>query len=539
MGRAFARLLVGAAVFVGGQLFVGPFARLPRNARLARLEGHAEALDLEARRAKCPLTQQQLEGDHGDKWEDVRDILVGLRAASPEAIMRARFTALKFQDPQFLAATEKDDAESIRERAKQWSMLLGLEETNAVDNLLNLNNPATSLREPVGIDIVASDGEWVEFKIRCASKTLSEKSRFIKDRKYGWVYGGETEYSQWMGPEHESQKAIGRIGALKEVELSELLSSSDRGKWGVRGKSPQADGRTATKRGTTPGTAATWGTATSPRMDLEAEVTKLCEEQKKLAAKSWQKPLAELTKKLSDEERKQQVLLGQQGQAMLRSFVRPPALHTMGFIRAGMAPKEIYQRLAGHYHHHRQRMFSEFFTPVLGNHRNAHVLPMLPEWIMEGGFIDSLLRPMVEKFAGKKLALVNVHPGIRIYKEGATLMRHVDSPERPITVALAIGAAGAGGSWHLELSDPHGNQWRPLPLTMGHMLIYEGVRIAHGRAGPLASGELAMAFAYYRPKENYDAPRLQRHVEQMVSSAPRPTSASQGQAPEFRSVDEL
>ncbi|CAJ1430643.1 unnamed protein product, partial [Effrenium voratum] len=297
--------------------------------------------------------------------------------------------------------------------------------------------------------------------------------------------------------------------------------------------------RTATKRGTTPGTAATWGTATSPRMDLEAEVTKLCEEQKKLAAKSWQKPLAELTKKLSDEERKQQVLLGQQGQAMLRSFVRPPALHTMGFIRAGMAPKEIYQRLAGHYHHHRQRMFSEFFTPVLGNHRNAHVLPMLPEWIMEGGFIDSLLRPMVEKFAGKKLALVNVHPGIRIYKEGATLMRHVDSPERPITVALAIGAAGAGGSWHLELSDPHGNQWRPLPLTMGHMLIYEGVRIAHGRAGPLASGELAMAFAYYRPKENYDAPRLQRHVEQMVSSAPRPTSASQGQAPEFRSVDEL
>ena len=56
--------------FGHARLFVGPFARLPRNARLARLEGHAEALDLEARRAKCPLTQQQLEGDHGDKWEE-------------------------------------------------------------------------------------------------------------------------------------------------------------------------------------------------------------------------------------------------------------------------------------------------------------------------------------------------------------------------------------------------------------------------------------------------------------------------------------
>ena len=123
------------------------------------------ASDLEERRAKCPLSQEQLESDHGDKWEDVRDILVGLRASSPEAIMRvpleitqnlvpycpfhvchgfrggsrrkpvcqfcaweARFTALRFQDPQFLAATEKDDNQSIRDRAKQWSLLLGLEE---------------------------------------------------------------------------------------------------------------------------------------------------------------------------------------------------------------------------------------------------------------------------------------------------------------------------------------------------------------------------------------------------------------------------
>ena len=45
--------------------------------------------DLEARRAKCPLSQDELESDHGDKWGDVRDILVGLRATSPEAIMRA------------------------------------------------------------------------------------------------------------------------------------------------------------------------------------------------------------------------------------------------------------------------------------------------------------------------------------------------------------------------------------------------------------------------------------------------------------------
>ena len=61
----------------------------PRNGSnmlLLRAEG---STDLEERRAKCPLTREQLESDHGEKWEDVRDILVGLRAPSPEAIMRA------------------------------------------------------------------------------------------------------------------------------------------------------------------------------------------------------------------------------------------------------------------------------------------------------------------------------------------------------------------------------------------------------------------------------------------------------------------
>lgn len=169
----------------------------PRNGSnmlLLRAEG---STDLEERRVKCPLTREQLESDHGEKWEDVRDILVGLRAPSPEAIMRARFTALRFQDPQFLAATEKDDSQSIRERNKQWSVVLGLEEMNTFDKLLNMNNDAFSLQKPVGFEVVSADGEWVEFKIKCSGKTLSEKSRFIKDRKYGWVYGGETEYSEW------------------------------------------------------------------------------------------------------------------------------------------------------------------------------------------------------------------------------------------------------------------------------------------------------------------------------------------------------
>ncbi|CAJ1387752.1 unnamed protein product, partial [Effrenium voratum] len=69
-----------------------------------RGEGFTEA---PAPKAKSTISREQLERDHGASWELVDKILKGERAASPEAIMRARFTALRFKDPQFLAATEK------------------------------------------------------------------------------------------------------------------------------------------------------------------------------------------------------------------------------------------------------------------------------------------------------------------------------------------------------------------------------------------------------------------------------------------------
>ncbi|CAE7577051.1 unnamed protein product, partial [Symbiodinium sp. CCMP2456] len=58
----------------------------------------------------------------------VDKILKGERADTPEAIMRARFTALRFKDPQFLAATEKEEGTSIKKRAAGWAKTLGMEE---------------------------------------------------------------------------------------------------------------------------------------------------------------------------------------------------------------------------------------------------------------------------------------------------------------------------------------------------------------------------------------------------------------------------
>jgi uncharacterized protein YchJ len=148
--------------------------------------------------ATASISPEQLKQDHGDKWEMVDDILKGKKAASPEAIMRARYTALKFKDPQFLAATEQDEIEPIKKRAEKWAVLLGLKEKSFWDNILNFGKNIEALQEPVGFQVIFADEDDVEFKIRCKNgKTLHEKSRFAQDRKWGYVYTGNSLFTNW------------------------------------------------------------------------------------------------------------------------------------------------------------------------------------------------------------------------------------------------------------------------------------------------------------------------------------------------------
>ena len=37
------------------------------------------------------------------------------------------------------------------------------------DQLMNMNNPAFNLREPVAFEVISSDGDMVEFKVKCHS----------------------------------------------------------------------------------------------------------------------------------------------------------------------------------------------------------------------------------------------------------------------------------------------------------------------------------------------------------------------------------
>jgi len=148
---------------------------------------------------KKVLTPEDLEALHGDKWELVDAVFKGKKAESPEAIMRARFTALYYKDPGFLAATEVDELTPLRDRVKDWAVTLGLKEKSLFETARSLLGvELENLREADKFELIEGTDTEVEFKIRCRNgKTLHERSTFKEDKKYGYVFSGESAFGNW------------------------------------------------------------------------------------------------------------------------------------------------------------------------------------------------------------------------------------------------------------------------------------------------------------------------------------------------------
>ncbi|CAJ1389485.1 unnamed protein product, partial [Effrenium voratum] len=140
----------------------------------------------------------------------------------------------------------QEEGTSIKKRAAGWAKTLGLEEKDMVEKLtgffgadvdagrkdqpirlmvsnkkgkrinasacllhrrcriLSLSRLSVPMRrvarskERPAPESIKLPQETVEFKIRCRNgKTLHEKSTFQKDRKWGYVYSGESEFAEW------------------------------------------------------------------------------------------------------------------------------------------------------------------------------------------------------------------------------------------------------------------------------------------------------------------------------------------------------
>eukprot|EP00930_Biecheleria_cincta_P098214 TRINITY_DN89894_c0_g1_i1.p1 TRINITY_DN89894_c0_g1~~TRINITY_DN89894_c0_g1_i1.p1 ORF type:complete len:223 (-),score=51.31 TRINITY_DN89894_c0_g1_i1:33-701(-) len=182
--------------FVNTGLHVKPQVSLARQAAAATA-GFGEKrkkTDPEFKRVKVSL--EQLRADHGDKAEDVDWALRGQGAKTPEDMVRARFSALRAGDGLFMAKTEIDEVRpTVKQRTKAWLTSLGRREKSQFQEAPS--EEVMKLRKIKSFELIAAEGNEVEFKIHCEEGTLHERSIMQEDEKWGWIYSGEAKSLKW------------------------------------------------------------------------------------------------------------------------------------------------------------------------------------------------------------------------------------------------------------------------------------------------------------------------------------------------------
>lgn len=153
-----------------------------------------------------------LQKDHGNMWPEVKQVLIKRgQAKSPEAMARARYSAVKFKDCSFLGATERNEGKNIAERVDIWRVSLeGRSEfvddsvawvEEALDNLGALFNQGDDMKNLQSVDsfeLVGATDDTVHFKIYCKNgKVLEEKDKYSTDNQYGFIYTGDSEIYEW------------------------------------------------------------------------------------------------------------------------------------------------------------------------------------------------------------------------------------------------------------------------------------------------------------------------------------------------------
>jgi len=172
-------------------------------------QAEAEEDDPSKPKEKVDFVLQQ---DHGDMWPEVKQILIKRgQAKSPEAMARARYSAVKFKDCSFLGATERNEGKGISERVDIWRVSLEgrsefvdesvawVEELlDGVGALFNQGDDMKNLQSVDSFELISASAEKVHFKIYCKSgKVLEEKDKYMPDNQYGFIYSGDSEIYDW------------------------------------------------------------------------------------------------------------------------------------------------------------------------------------------------------------------------------------------------------------------------------------------------------------------------------------------------------
>ena len=105
-------------------------------------------------------------------------------------------------------------------------------------------------------------------------------------------------------------------------------------------------------------------------------------------------------------------------------------------------------------------------------------------------------REAIEDWTGEDLSPTSLY-GIRVYREGAVLLPHVD--RLPLVASAMINIAqDVDEDWPMEIYD-HDGRAHNVTLLPGDMLLFESHSVIHGRPFPLKGRHYAMLFIHFEP----------------------------------------
>ena len=119
--------------------------------------------------------------------------------------------------------------------------------------------------------------------------------------------------------------------------------------------------------------------------------------------------------------------------------------------------------------------------------------------------IHKQLQPMHEEFCGQQLEPSFIY-GIRSYKQGATLVKHVDRVETHHISSIIIvdkdlrcgcGYKEFGDDWPLDIQD-HNGEWHKVYTEPGDMILYESAICEHGRTEPFQGKSFNNFYVHYK-----------------------------------------
>jgi len=143
----------------------------------------------------------------------------------------------------------------------------------------------------------------------------------------------------------------------------------------------------------------------------------------------------------------------------------------------------------------------ESFTHKPGSDTPAELLPnfIYPPRGLNDAIMEEL-RPLHEEWAGVKLQNGQSY-GIRVYKNGSTLVNHVDRSETHVVSCIFHIGNDLDEPWPLEIED-HDGKVHAVVMEPGEMVLYESSKQYHARVTPMRGRHYGSLFIHYFPAEN-------------------------------------